>query len=450
MPSFFIQNFGCRVNQAEAFNWADAFQAEGFRLEPDWRRSDLILVNSCTLTSRADRDVRSFIRKIGRENSRARLVVTGCYAERARQEMELTPRVLVVLPNSEKAGLPERVMALLGQDVCRRDNEAPVEEAFFRARAMLKIQDGCDNCCTFCIIPSVRGGSTSLGENEVLACIHNLVSRGYREIVLAGIHLSSYGRDLRPEASLAGLLRRIETVEGLGRVRLSSLDPRQTDDGLLACVAGNPKICQHFHFSLQHASKRVLDKMGRAIGPDRYESILGSLRYRSPSAALGADVIVGFPEETDEDFAALEDFLRRSPLTYFHVFSYSPRDGTPAALKPQTSEFIKRARSSALRRLSTEKSFRFRQSFAGRELDAIVIRSSNDRKGHDDEEGERRDPSGGRPGAADAGSRRPEVLTDNYVRVFVPSSAAPERESVRVRITRVLPGSTEGVIAPGG
>jgi len=446
MPSFFIQNFGCRVNQAEAFTWAQAFQLDGFRLEPDWRRSDLIVVNSCTLTSRADRDVRNFLRKIGRENPQAKLVVTGCYAERAREELKHLTGALAVLPNSEKAGLPRRAVALLGEAGAVGNVASAREPAAFRARALLKIQNGCDHRCTFCIIPSVRGRSVSVEANDVVASVRDLVNRGYREIVLAGIHLSSYGLDLTPSGSLAALLRRIETVEGLGQLRLSSLDPRRTDDEFLAHVAGNPRICQHFHFSLQHASPRILDGMGRAIGPDRYGSILDDLRSRSPDASLGADVIVGFPEETNEDFAALEAFLKRSPLNYFHVFSYSPRRGTPAALRPQIPDIVKTTRSSALRRLSAEKSLRFREAFAGRELAGIVIRSCDSERDGDDEDRELGEVPVRRSGR---GERRPEVLTENYLRVFVPSCPAAERERVHVRITKVLPRSTEGVIISG-
>jgi threonylcarbamoyladenosine tRNA methylthiotransferase MtaB len=425
MSSFAIQNFGCRVNQAEAFAWAEAFRNGGLRFDEHWGRSDLVLINSCTLTSRADQDVKKFIKKISRENPQARLVVTGCYAEGAREEIEKIPQVLLVLPNSEKRGLPERVLSLIGRPATG-GRPAAAEEAPFRSRALIKVQDGCNNRCTFCIIPSVRGRSASVGADEVLARVQNLVAHGYREIVLAGIHLSSYGEDREPKGSLLGLLREIEKVEGLGRVRLSSLDPRRMDRALLAHIAGNPKICQHFHLSLQHAAERVLKEMGRAVSPDAYQSILSELRQRSPESSLGADVIVGFPGETDEDFARLEDFLRRSPLTYFHVFPYSPRAGTPAAARPQVPDRVKRGRSLALRRLSAEKNYRFRESFAGKGQDAVVIRTN--------------------PGRSGRNGGRAEVLTGNYIKVSVPFCTAPAREMVRVRIDRVLPRLTEGEV----
>jgi threonylcarbamoyladenosine tRNA methylthiotransferase MtaB len=452
MPSFSIQNFGCRVNQAEAFAWVEAFRKGGLRMEDDSARSDLVLVNSCTLTGRADRDVRKFIKMISRENPTAKLVVTGCYAERARAEIERLPQVLLVLPNSEKNGLPEKVLALAGMTGSDERAEpgmaGPADGVpFFRSRALLKVQDGCDNRCAFCVIPSVRGKSASLGEEEVLACVRNLVRAGYREVVLAGIHLSSYGQDREPKGSLLELLRVIETVEGLGRIRLSSLDPGRTDGALVAHVAGNPRVCQHFHLSLQHASKQVLEKMGRSAGPEVYRSLLSDLRERSPEASLGADVIVGFPGETDDDFTLLEEFLSGSPLTYFHVFSYSPRQGTPAAAKPQVPERIKRERSLALRKLSAEKNLQFRASFSGKELEAVVIGRGEGRNGQADDRTEVDEMGTGIPTDLRSGNKDfTELLTGNYIRVLVPSCPAPRREIVRVRITRVLPHSTEGEV----
>jgi threonylcarbamoyladenosine tRNA methylthiotransferase MtaB len=470
MPSFSIRNFGCRVNQAEAFAWAEAFRTGGLRREDDPARSDLVVVNSCTLTARADRDVRRFIEKISRENPAAGIVVTGCGAVEALERAGTPPRVVLVVPNAEKEGLPGKVLALAARGEPRRKAAEGTAAAaaeygpagdFFRARALLKIQDGCDNRCAFCVIPSVRGRSASVGEDTVLARVRDLVAAGYREIVLAGIHLSSYGADLGPGHSLAGLVERVERIEGLGRIRLSSLDPRRTDAALAARLAGNPRICQHFHLSLQHASERVLKDMGRPAGTDAAGSLLADLRRRSPDAALGADVIAGFPGETEDDFARLEEFLREFPLTYWHAFPYSPRPGTLAAARPQVPDAVKSRRAVALRRLSAAKNLRFRQSFEGRELEAVVIRaagkadltmSSRGLKGRGDlyyEAESRTEEEGMEPGipmdSRSCGKGFAEVLTGNYIRALVPDCRAPRREIVRVRITRALPGSTEAV-----
>jgi len=448
MRSFSIQNFGCRVNQAEAFTWAEALERGGLRFEDDWGRSDLVLVNTCTLTGRADRDVRKFLQRVCRENPGARLVVTGCWTESARAKIAGLPQVLLVIPNSEKGRLPEKVMSLVGRPWPGPDEGRPAAgrpATFFRARAPLKIQDGCDDRCTFCIIPSVRGKSVSLSLEEIVARVRDLVARGFREIVLAGIHLSSYGRDLAPRRSLLELLREIEKVEGLGRLRLSSLDPRRLDADLRAHIAGSPKVCPHFHLSLQHASERVLREMGRTGGPDAFDTLLSDLRARRPEASLGADVLVGFPGETDADFADLRAFLEGSPLTYFHVFSFSPRAGTPASGHTQVPERVKKERSLVLRRLSAEKSFRFRAAFAGKTLDAVVIR-----RGRSGASAETADGAEGADGAGRRGrSGRPagaELLTGNYFKILVPSCPAPEREIVKVRVVRVLPQSMEGSV----
>lgn len=437
MPSFSVWNFGCRVNLAESFAWVEAFRRRGLRFEEDWRRSDAVIVNSCTLTGRADRDVRKLIRKIALENPGAKLVVTGCLAERAPEEFVRAPGVVLVLGNKEKPELVGKVLALLsesqnGELSGRVADEAPPKgrtvrggeddrEGTFRARGTLKVQDGCDKRCAFCVIPSVRGPSASVPPGEVLAGVRDLVGRGFREIVLVGIDLSSYGDDLEPRMPLAGLLRQIVEVPGLGRVRLSSLDPGRVDGALAGLAAGSGKVCRHFHLSLQHASGRMLRLMGRAADPEMYRRLLADLREALPGAALGADVIAGFPGETEEDYGELERFLEETPLSYIHVFSYSPRRGTPAAGRRQVPDKIITERSVALRRLSAAKSLAFRRSFEGRALEAVVINR------------------GGGPKA-----KRAELLTDNHIKVWAPPSPAPRGELVRVRIIRALERSTEG------
>jgi threonylcarbamoyladenosine tRNA methylthiotransferase MtaB len=415
MPALAVRNFGCRANQAEAFAWTDTLLGCGVRVVADWSRSDVVLVNSCTLTGRADRDVRKFIRRVARDNPAARLVVTGCYAERLPAEVAALPGVVAVVPNAEKDGVPRRVLDALGAPAAAATDAV----AALRKRAFVKVQDGCDGGCSFCVIPSVRGRSVSVPPGEVAARVGELAGRGFREVVLSGIHLSSYGRDLEPRGSLAELVRGLGAVPGLGRLRLSSLDPRGTDAGFIAKLTAEPKVCRHFHLSLQHASERVLRQMGRSGGQEEYAETLGEFRRLSPDAALGADVIAGFPGEGEADFRELLDFLERSPLTYFHVFPFSPRPGTPAAERPRLPEAVVAARASVLRRLAAEKDERFRRGFVGRELEAVVIRSGKD-------------------GA--------EALTDNDIRVRVPPVRAAARGFVRVAIGRVRPDRTEGEV----
>ena len=442
MPSFAVRNFGCRVNQAEAFAWAEALREQGLRLGEDWGRSDVVIVNSCTLTGRAERDVRKFIRAVHRENPGSRIVVTGCYAERAPAEIADLPGVTAVLPQSAKDGLAGRLLTIeaqVGDDKTRPGFSLPEplgiarpgaaetgaeiapgrHEPAFRARGWLKIQDGCDNRCSYCIIPSVRGRSRSVAGPDIVKAAVDLAGRGFREIVLAGIHLSSYGEDLASRGSLLGLLQALDDAAVPARLRLSSLDPRKTEAGLMAHVATAARICPHFHFSLQHASRHVLGLMGRPVEPGLYDAILEEMRRLSPEAALGADLMVGFPGEAEADFNELKVIVERSPLTYAHVFSYSPRPGTPAAKLHQVPSGVVTERAKALRRVSALKDFRFRRRFIGRELEAVVIART---------------------------AKGAEVLTGNFIRVLVPPSRSREGELVRVAIRCVLPLRTEGEI----
>jgi threonylcarbamoyladenosine tRNA methylthiotransferase MtaB len=425
MASFSVRNFGCRANQAESFAWAETFRDRGLRLEEYWGRSDVVVVNSCTLTGRADRDVKKFIRTVHRDNPRTRIVVTGCYAERAPAEIAGLPGVVSVLPQSAKLGLADTVLTLGVTGVPTEKGDmypvrVPDSADHLRARAYLKVQDGCDNRCAFCVIPGVRGRSRSVAPDDVAASVRSLAGRGFREIVLAGIHLSSYGEDLEPRTSLGHLLDRLGPAAEGARLRLSSLDPRKVDAGLLAHLARDGGICPHFHLSLQHATGRVLRAMGRPVDEGVYEALLDDLARLVPEAALGADLMVGFPGETEADFEELRGFLDRSPLTYAHVFPYSPRPGTPAAGRPQLPAAVVTERARALRRAASLKDLRFRQRFLGRELEAVVI------------------------GRTERGA---EVLTGNAIPVHVPECAVPRRELVRIVIRRVLLGRTEGEIA---
>jgi len=412
MTSFSIQNFGCRVNQAEAFLWANDFQKHGLKLERDFRSSDIVLVNTCTLTSRADRDVRKFVRKVARLNPEAKLIVTGCSVERMYEEFRTIPQVWRIFPNNEKKDLASKVLSII-------DAQDQVLLKPFRSRALLKIQDGCNFGCTFCIIPQVRGKSISFEKEEILAQVKKFISQGFRELVLTGIHLSSYGHDLKPRSSLLELLQEIEKLEGLGRIRLSSLDPRFLSPALIDYLTISKKICPHFHLSLQHGSDRVLELMGRKIKVKDFEGILSRLRENSPDASLGADIIVGFPGEQEEDFQATFDFLERSPLTYFHVFSYSARPGTLASNWPQVEEKIKKKRAAILRNLSAKKNLKFRRLFLGRECEAIVVEKEKDSV---------------------------KVLTSNYFKVIVPTCSHEEGEELTIKITQVNARETLGEI----
>lgn len=414
MKSFSIQSFGCRVNQAEAFRWADELQKNGLEYEEDFFRSDLIVVNSCTLTSHADSDVRKFIRAIARRNPKAHLIATGCYVERAPDEFKDMPQIWRSYSNKEKSLLVKDLLSSISP-------QKSEPRRFFRSRALVKIQDGCDFRCTFCVIPKVRGGSVSVEKDEILAQIRGCVAQGFREVVLTGIHLCSYGLDLQPKSSLFELLKDIEELEDPVRIRLSSLDPRFLTAPLLGHITKSEKICPHFHLSLQNGSDNVLRCMGRKIDVQDYVEILNYLRNHSPQASLGADIIVGFPEEREEDFEQTYRFLKDSPLSYFHVFCYSLRPWTVAASWPQVDGKVKKERSARLRKLAAKKNLEFRRLFLDKECEGIIIKKGKD-------------------GAS--------VLTYNYLKVSGPSCLSEEREEVRVKITEVTTNSTRGKIIP--
>lgn len=410
MTSFAIQSFGCRVNQAEAFAWANTLQSRGLVYRSNSFRSDIVLVNTCTLTSRADRDVRQFLNKVARLNPGARVVLTGCYTERFCEELQENPRVWKVFRNEEKENLAEKILNGMGY---RTQKEIKP----FRSRALVKIQDGCDFRCSFCIIPDVRGKSVSLPEEKILAQVREYTEMGYREIVLTGIHLCSYGRDRPNGNSLVGLLQNIEKIEGLGRIRLSSLDPRFLNRKLRDYITHSPIICPHFHISLQHGSDKIIRRMARNIKVSDYERILNDLHNKIPGIALGTDLIVGFPGETERDFNRMRTFLEKSPLTYFHVFAYSPRPGTPAARWKPVDEKVKRERATWLRELSNRKNALFRRGLIGDVWEGVVIKRE-DENAH--------------------------ILTANYVTVQVPSCPVEERGLVDVKIAKTGGKTTTG------
>jgi len=415
MTSVFIHNFGCRVNQAEAFDWTNQLIECGLFLERDWRRAEIIVVNSCALTGRAEADVRQFLRRVKKDAPQAKIIVTGCLTEKTKEELNKNIKPALIIPNALKNDLAAEVTRL--SDGVKRE----VGPRFFRSRALIKVQDGCDARCTFCIIPSLRGPGRSVPLEIIKSKVERAVEQGYNEVVLAGIHLCAYGQDLSPKKSLLELLSELVRVPGLSLLRLSSLDPRLLATELLELLVSENKICPHFHLSLQHAAPPVLRKMGRKSSAEEYLQILNFLRQRRPESNLGADIIVGFPGETEEDFIFLKNFLREAPLTYFHVFSYSPRSGTPAASWSQVNEAVKKERSEELRRLSREKNLAFRKSFLGCFLPAVVVKAKG---------------------------LQIEALTSNYLRVVLENhNGLKPRQLIRTRITDVQTSITRGEVA---
>jgi threonylcarbamoyladenosine tRNA methylthiotransferase MtaB len=384
LQKFFVHNFGCRATQADGAALESLLEQRGLSSAPEARAADLVVLNTCTVTANADDDVRAMVRRVNRENPAAQILLTGCYAQRAPEELAALPGVTWVVGNSHKTQIPDIVAESLtpfhGQihvgDIFAQHDflSAPIEDAAGdRARPNLKIQDGCNNRCSFCIIPFVRGRSRSMPAGQVIEQVQHL-SRSYREVVLSGINLGRWGREPGQTMRLAGLVRRILDETPIERIRLSSVEPMDFSDDLLHLMADSPRIARHVHAPLQSGSDTVLRRMHRKYRPRHYADRVTKARTLMPDAAIGADVMVGFPGETDAEFAETFRFIDELPFTYLHVFTYSARPGTPAADAPdQVPMPVRKDRNRQLRELADRKNRAFRQSFLGQSLSVVTL-----------------------------------------------------------------------------
>lgn len=412
VATFHVENFGCRATQADGAAIERQFLDRGMSRAGAMAEAEWVVLNTCTVTASADQDARSTIRRVNRENPHARILVTGCYAQRAPEELASLPGVSLVVGNSHKHRLgdlvaggdagafvplanlthigatePRQVEALhpsAAGDIVVGDIfahtellAAPVfegDDMAEKTRPNLKVQDGCNNRCSFCIIPFVRGRSRSLKLDNVLREVDALVARGYREIVLSGINLGRWGRELAPRTSFAAMLSAILESTGIEKIRISSVEPMDWTGELIEMVAASPRICKHAHVPLQSASDKILRRMHRKYRPWHYADRIERIRRAMPDAAIGADVMVGFPGESDDDFEQTRAFIERLPFTYLHVFTYSSRPGTPSAAMPeQVPVRVARERNRVLRELAVRKKQAFLQSFVGREVEAITL-----------------------------------------------------------------------------
>jgi len=412
MARFFVQNFGCRATQADGAALEAQLAGRGLAAADERESADLVVLNTCTVTAEADSDARSTIRRVHRENPAARILVTGCYAQRAPEELAKMPGVEWVVGNSHKTQIanlvagdtPYHGQIVLGDIFETRDIlTAPIMDASGdRTRPNLKIQDGCHNRCSFCIIPFVRGKSRYVGADQIVEQVRGLSAK-YKEIVLSGINLGRWGRESGSSMRLPDLLRRLLAETEIERLRLSSVEPMDFSDDLLGLMADTPRISKHVHAPLQSGSDTILRRMHRKYRPRHYADRVTTARRLMPDAAIGADVMVGFPGETDELFEESRQFIASMPFTYLHVFTYSERPGTPAATMADAIPIrVRKDRNRVLRDLANEKNVVFRQSLLGREFAAVTL-----------------DP----PGLA---------LTDNYVKATLDVPYTPNR-LIRVR-----------------
>ncbi|MGH9715047.1 MAG: tRNA (N(6)-L-threonylcarbamoyladenosine(37)-C(2))-methylthiotransferase MtaB [Candidatus Acidiferrales bacterium] len=411
MATFSIENFGCRATDADAAAIRHELVASGFEIASEHSRADLVVLNTCTVTAAADSQTRDAVRKIHRANPTARIIVTGCYAQRAPEELAALEGVAWVIGNSHLTQIPAVIrnampastsenspggdffpLARLDDDplsLARGPAKILTGDIFAqssvqvapntmiagdRTRPILKIQDGCNNRCSYCVIPFVRGRSRSLEPGKVIEEVQKLIAGGAKEIVLSGINLGSYGRDLTPRAELSATVQRILHETHLERLRFSSIEPQDITEDFIALLASSDRIAAHFHVPLQSGSDRILRTMHRWYRAEHYAERVGIIRRYFPGAAIGADVIVGFPGETESEFRATVDFIERTPLSYLHVFSFSERPGTEAAnLAGHVQDGMIRERARMLRALSVSKLAAFRASQAERTLRALTL-----------------------------------------------------------------------------
>lgn len=397
MTTFYVHQFGCRATQADGAAVERQLLEQGCIAASGAASADFVVLNTCTVTAAADAQARDAIRKIHAANPSTRIIVTGCYAQRAPEELAVLPGVAHVVGNSHKPQIPGLLQTISSAPLFpQREDPIPYHAAPIlsgdilslsdvlvapvlggegnHTRPILKIQDGCNSRCSFCIIPFVRGKSRSLPVNTVLSEIQRLSSAGFREVVLSGINLGTYGRDLCPRVEFLPLLRRILDETSVERLRISSIEPLDVTQDLIDLIASNARVAPHFHMPLQSASNRILAAMHRWYRAEYYARRVELIHERLPHAAIGADVITGFPGETEEEHATTMRFIDERPFTYLHVFSYSSRPGTRAASLPgHIAGPVLKRRARELRALGESKAEQFRQSQVGRTLQVLTL-----------------------------------------------------------------------------
>jgi threonylcarbamoyladenosine tRNA methylthiotransferase MtaB len=460
MPTFYIEQFGCRATQADGAALEVQLLERGYT--PAAKSvADIVVVNTCTVTAAADARARDSIRKISAHNHAAQVIVTGCYAQRAPEEVAQLPGVAWVVGNSHKPELPA-IIENLSIAAAPRDfvpvlslqlTSIPVQQGraqiltgeferkpllgspVFNAegnhtRPTLKIQDGCDSHCAYCVIPQVRGKSRSLPDETVLQQVNQLCDSGVKEIVLSGINIGTYGRDLSPRITLSALLRRILDETPLERLRVSSIEPMDVTTDLIEFFAANDRMAPHFHMPLQSGTDRILAAMHRWYRAEHYARRAHLIREHLPHAAIGADVIAGFPSETHEDHSATLALIENLPLTYLHVFSFSKRPGTQAAaLANQVPAGGIKNRARELRALGGKKSAAFRKEQIGSQLRVLTLRSGD----HSPNDESRHQTAPVAERVPDKESGYTPALSGNYLRVRL-RGHWPANQWINVRV----------------
>lgn len=381
MKKVAITTLGCKTNQFESAAMGESLAQQGYQTVAFSEVADIYIINTCSVTARSDAESRRLIRRAARQNPAARVVVTGCYAQLAAAELAKLPNVSLVIGNSEKRdiaallaveadGVRVAVSAIADETTAA---PLPLESFAEHTRAFLQIQNGCNAFCAYCIVPYARGRSRSVPHGEVLAGIRRFAAAGFREVVLTGIHLGAYGKDLGEQVDLAALLARADADGLVTRLRVGSVEPDEVSERLIAVMATGRHICPHLHLPLQSGSDRVLATMGRGYGSADFRSVVNRLVTAVPDIAIGVDVIAGFPGETAADHATTCELLRQLPVAYLHVFPYSTRPGTRAATMPgHLDPAVIKERAAELRLIGEEKRRQFAACFVGREMSVLL------------------------------------------------------------------------------
>jgi threonylcarbamoyladenosine tRNA methylthiotransferase MtaB len=389
-----VITFGCRVNQADSLGFEEELRAAG-AASVSSQTADVVIVNTCSVTATSDQGARQTIRRVARDNPSARIVVTGCYATRRPDEVAALPNVVQVVANEDKPRLMSFVRSVRlqpdqGPEVCLKADTtyaggdgpcgATIEPGVAgRTAFTLRVQTGCAEPCSYCIIPSTRGRPRSVPVEDLLREVERVAASGFKEIALTGVHLGSYGRDLDPPSSLIQLLQHLDSWSAKASAervlfRISSLEPMDCAREIIDLVASSPSFAPHFHLPLQHASRRVLSAMRRPYTIEYYSALVDDIRGRLQHASIGSDIIVGFPGETDDDFEQLASYLEASPLTHLHVFPYSDRPGTAAStMSGKVSGAVIRERGRRVREIAGRLTARFRDSQVGTTHRALTL-----------------------------------------------------------------------------
>ena len=382
---------GCKVNQYETEAMAEAFEKAGYTVVDFEEAADVYVINTCTVTGLSSRKSRQAIRRAKQRNGNAVVAAVGCYPQTAKEELESMPEVDIIVGTAERRRLPEYVEEFLKGNVRitavgnimknRSFEDLRIEKYKGRTRAIMKVQEGCNQFCSYCIIPYARGPIRSRPAEEVISEVHKLVEAGFREVVLTGIHIASYGVDLG-QIRLPDLIRMVHDVDGIERIRLGSLEPTMITEEFVAEAAGLEKLCPHYHISLQSGCDETLKRMNRKYTTAEYAKAVELLREEIPDVSVTTDVMVGFPGETDEEFETTYMFLEKIRFAKMHVFKYSPRKGTPAARhKDQVDGRVKEERSDRLIELSNRCQLEFNRNFLGRVMPVLYEQEDNDMKG---------------------------------------------------------------------